>query len=270
MKKIGLFYLSKNVSNIESFLKIVQDAISSFEIDCQVIDGNNFETNNLQELELLITLGGDGTILHAANIIRQFCLPILAVSLGHLGFLAEITLDQCKESIAKILAQDFFYDTRKFLSSSNNSDETLFALNEFVLDGRRHRLVEMDVYVNDLFLTTYKADGLIVSTSTGSTAYNLSSGGPIIFPDVELLVLTPISPHSLTVRPLIVSGKDVLKINFREQDVVLLRDGQQQLLNSGEMRIQLSDETVKFIRFNRSGFMDGLVNKLNWNGKFHP
>lgn len=218
-----------------------------------------------EKIDFLIALGGDGTLLRAAVIARDRACPLLGISAGHLGFLAEITIDQLPDALARMAKNNYHLDSRRWLEV-HIEGETFWALNEVSIKGKHLSMIELDVSLGDIPLTTYKADGLIVSTSTGSTAYNLSAGGPIVSPDTEALIITPICPHTLTVRPLVLSPKETIIITPTGQ-VLASIDGREERSISRAITLRLADRTVSFVRLHPASFVSGLRNKLGWSGK---
>ena len=222
---------------------------------------------DIKNLKLIISIGGDGTILRAAALSMELSLPILGVSCGRLGFLAEIPLRDLHKALQRIGKKQYFYDKRNFLEIKHGRYKD-FALNEVAIHSMNTTMIECEVHLNKAYLTSYRADGLIVATSTGSTAYNLSAGGPIIFPDTEVMIITPICSHSLTVRPLVISAKDVLNIQPIKSDVSISVDGKPgQAIERERIKVSFSERSVIFIRFKPDSFIDGLRDKLNWSGK---
>ena len=171
------------------------------------------------QAELVIVLGGDGTMLSAARLVEPNCTPILGVNMGGLGFLTEVTLENLYDSLEKIFAQQFYLDHRlrlqAHISHLNGHEEQGTALNEIVISkGAIGRMIKTRIQVDKNFVTNLRSDAVIVSTPTGSTAYSMSSGGPILDPSLETLLLTPVSPHTLTHRPLLIPGHASLEINL--------------------------------------------------------
>ncbi len=259
--KIGLYrksnkqYLEKDIENIKDIVK-----------------SNGFEFTDIsqhrEKVDLILVLGGDGTILQAAMISLEMNAPMLCVSGGYLGFLAEIGLSGLSDALVKINKEEFFYDDRNLLSVKSKDKEYL-CLNEVVVKGDAFKLVDLDVYLNDNFLSSYKTDGVIIASSTGSTAYNLSAGGPIIFPDTEAIIITPVCSHSLTIRPLVVSAKDKIKVTSSDENCAFSVDGSPEVRESAlSLQVEISKKKVRFIRFDKYSFIKGLQHKLNWSGKF--
>lgn len=182
---------------------------------------------------MIIVLGGDGTLISVSRKIGDLKVPIFAVNLGSLGFLTEITRQELFPLLEDVLKGDFSLSSRMMLDISvmrgGQEARRFTVLNDIVINkGALARIIDMEAFVDDVYLTTFKADGLIISTPTGSTAYNLAAGGPIVYPGLSCLVISPICPHMLTNRPIIVSEDAVIRVEVKseEEDVVLTADGQ--------------------------------------------
>ncbi|AEF17225.1 MULTISPECIES: NAD(+)/NADH kinase [Thermoanaerobacterium] len=229
-------------------------------------------TEIFEKSDFIVALGGDGTILNVARQCASFSTPILGVNLGHLGFLAEVDAEDVVEAVEKIVNNEFFIDKRMMLEASiikeNMEAVNLIALNDIVVTrGSFSRMVKLKVFVNEQYVNTYLADGIIISSPTGSTAYSLSAGGPIVYPNLELFVITPICPHTLHSRSIIVSEKDKVKLVIvgENQDVMVTTDGQQGYkLNSGDtIYVKKSNRYTNLIRLKSMNFFDLLRSKLS-------
>lgn len=230
------------------------------------------------ELDLLIVLGGDGTILRSVRELTVCTAPLLSINRGTVGFLAELEYAEAEEFIPKFLRGEGIIDERNLLHvTATRGEQTLLsgiALNEAVIaQGTIARLVDLQTTVNGEALTTFHADGLIISTPTGSTAYNLSAGGPIVHPNLEATILTPINPHSFTQKPVVIRSDAVVQIQvqtkankYKDSDVILTLDGQVYagLLRGDTVRIVKDPRTVKFLRKSQDTFFATLRNKLKW------
>ncbi|PKM50032.1 MAG: NAD(+) kinase [Firmicutes bacterium HGW-Firmicutes-7] len=225
-----------------------------------------------------IVLGGDGTILHAARDLAAYNLPILGVNLGHLGFLAEVDAMDIFSTLNDLCSSRYTIEDRMMLHTTveeNNHVKRIgLALNDVVVSRASiSRMLGYSVFVNDELVNHYYADGIIVSTPTGSTAYNLSAGGPILAPSNEMIVITPICPHSLTARSLVISSKDQVRINFQhnrishENDLQITIDGQQviSITNDAEIVIEQSDVYTHLVKLNSVNFYSLLRKKLGSN-----
>lgn len=227
------------------------------------------------DLSCVFVLGGDGTFLSAVRWIGDMNIPIVGVKFGEVGFLAETTEDDLFQVSEKILKGQFSTEQRMRLLIKVIRDEEEIAsetvLNDVVINkGALARLAHIQTYVDDTFLTTYSADGLIISTPTGSTAYSLSAGGPIVHPAVPGIILTPICPFTLTNRPLIIPDTASIKIRFKEKssDIMVTFDGQLGLKINDEntIVIQKGFHPVNLITFPDQQYFDVLKAKLKWSG----
>lgn len=227
----------------------------------------------LREPGLVIVLGGDGTLLSAARAFGPTGTPILSVNLGFLGFLTEVRLSDLYSTLESWCAGCHDLDERAMLHAELWREDALHssydALNEIVVSkGDIARMGEFAVHLDGKLVARFRADGVIVSTPTGSTAYTLAANGPILTPDVDALVVTPICPHLLTLRPIVVRGD--ASLNVRVEGIpnlaLLTVDGQQAVeLNRGdELRCRRSTHTVKLVRLSESGFFEALRSKLSW------
>jgi len=222
--------------------------------------------------DLMIVLGGDGTLLSAARAIGRREIPMFPVNLGGLGFLTAITVDELYPELERAFAGEHRIARRKLITAevvrAGNTFATYDALNDAVITKSAiARMIDLDTHVDDQFVCAYKADGLIISTPTGSTAYSLSAGGPIIFPSVPAICITPICPHMLTNRPVIVPETSVIRIISRGvEDVFLTIDGQvgTPMLEGDVVVIRSANFSLPLIRPPRQMFFDVLRQKLKW------
>ena len=222
------------------------------------------------QCDMLIALGGDGTMLAAARMVGEHQIPILGVNLGKLGFLAEVSVEEMCACIDSIVRGDFRIEDRMVLTARTANDGKVFyALNEIVVDrGSSARVIELETFVNDEFLVTYAADGILVTTPTGSTAYSLASGGPIVTPGSAVITVNPISPHTLTARPVIVSDTSIVRVSVRSKAslVHITADGQ---IEAGyvppvEFTIRKAPFVVKLVKRKNNSYFGLLRAKLFW------
>jgi len=229
--------------------------------------------------DCLIVLGGDGTLLNAARLPCADGVPILAVNLGSLGFLTEVALDELYPALTEIVSGNFQLDERMMLQATLRKENEKkiearnVALNDAVINKEPFaRMVSLETYIDGEHVATYRSDGLIVATPSGSTAYSLSAGGPIVHPNLSAFILTPICPHTLTVRPHIVSAESRISIVVRSvhSDIMLTIDGQEafELCPNSVIEIEKASETVKLIRSRRTSYYEVLKTKLKWEGAF--
>ena len=231
-------------------------------------------TEIAQDADLVVVLGGDGTLIAATRLIGEREVPILAVNLGSLGFLTEITLNELYPSVERCLAGDFEVSERMMLMASvermGEVVELHRVLNDVVINkGALARIIDMETSVSGRYLTTFKADGLIVSTPTGSTGYSLSANGPIIHPELECISITPICPHTLTNRPLVMSADSriAIKLNYAtDESVFLTLDGQvgMKLLSGDVVQITRASHVTRLIQSRSKDYFEVLRTKLKW------
>jgi NAD+ kinase len=223
-----------------------------------------------QWCDIIIALGGDGTMLTAARIVGANGNPILGVNLGKLGFLAEVSVDEVTSCLDDITTGKYFIEDRIVLQTNASGDpQSYFTLNDVVIDkGSSPRVIDLETSVNGDYLVTYTADGLIIATPTGSTAYSLASGGPIVVPKSDVNVITPISPHTLSARPVIVPNDSTIKIKVAgsAKPVHMIADGQIEMFYDApaEFTIQRAPYTVKLIKRKKRNYFDLLRMKLMW------
>jgi len=227
-------------------------------------------------IDLLIVLGGDGTFLSATRQIAGEDIPVLGVNLGSLGFLTEVTLEELYPSLEQIFDKGFLEDPRQTLKSfiqrggERHAQPTV--LNDVTLHkGSLSKLINLDITINGQFVSSVRADGLIVSSATGSTGYSLSSGGPIVHPSVEAILLTPISPHMLTNRPIVVPSTAEVLVTLKTEDAgpVAMFDGQEVFeLKAGDvLHVTASEKRLRMIRSAKRNYYQVLRKKLKW-GEF--
>lgn len=224
--------------------------------------------------DVVVVFGGDGTLLDAAHTMSRYETPILGVNSGGLGFLTETTLDEVQESLGRILEDGYDVQHRMMVAARvrGRNDASLHALNDVVLSRfRLGRVIQLAAYVDGEFVTSYVCDGMIVSTPTGSTAYNLSANGPIVHPRMGSIILNPICPHTLTNRPLILPPGSRVQLEVEsDEECLLTADGQDRIgdLQDGDViELERSDRQVTLIRSPERDFYNILRTKLRWGGK---
>ncbi len=228
-----------------------------------------------QKAEVIISLGGDGTMLASARAVGKRGNPILGINLKSFGFLTGVTTMNLDRTLHRLLKKDFRVEKRMVLRAkiTDENEPYLYALNDVVIDkGGVARLILMHLYDDQEFICSYSADGLIASTPTGSTAYSLASGGPIINPRLNAIIVTPICPHTLASRPIIFLENDKLKVGVEftgDRDAVLTADGQVTApVKSGtSVVVEKAEHTINLIRFPESSFYDILRKKLHWGAR---
>jgi len=224
------------------------------------------------QVEALIVLGGDGTLLSMARAVGDLGVPILGVNLGVLGFLTATTLEEMLPALEALLAGGMAVEERMMLAArvvrSGQATGEYIALNDVVITkSAMSRIIDLAVSVDGRHATAYRADGLIISTPTGSTAYNLSAGGPILFPTMDAVVLTPIAPHTLSNRPIVLPGAQRIDVTLRvDQEVMLTMDGQVgvPLRERDVVEVQKARARIRLLRFAQKDFFSVLRTKLKW------
>ena len=223
--------------------------------------------------DLMITIGGDGTILKAVTFIRNLNIPILGINIGRLGFLATVQKTEIKEAVEALIQNEFSIKERELLKVDTNTDsddfkDLNFALNEVAINRKDSTsMIIINTFIDDEYLNSYWADGLIVATQTGSTGYSLSCGGPVITPSAKSLVITPIAPHNLNVRPLVIPNDSKIKLQVSgrsEQFLVSLDSRIITVEKHTEIYIQTADFKLKMIQFNNQTFLKTLREKMLW------
>ena len=247
----------------------IESKLNDNDLDYQLIES----ADDFVKLDFILTLGGDGTILSLARAVGDRGTPILGIHLGKLGFLAEVVLEDMFPRLDAVTAGDYNLQKRmviKCIVKNGNEPQIFYALNDIVVDrGKSHRLLNCELLANDDFVAKYNADGLIVATPTGSTAYSLASGGPIVMPTFGSMVVTPICPHTLTLRPIVFPDDQILEISFPEdgeKDMALVVDGQvnEYLKSIAKVVIQKAPYKINMVNFTDSNYFNTLRTKLGW------
>jgi NAD+ kinase len=238
---------------------------------CGCLDNPHAREDVPDGCDMVVVMGGDGTLLSAARAIRGREIPLFAVNLGGLGFLTAITKEELMPELARALNGGHTIAKRKLLRvevvRGGEKVACYEALNDVVITKAAiARMIDIETLVDDMFVCSYKADGLIISTPTGSTAYSLSAGGPIIYPSVEAFCITPICPHTLTNRPLVVSSESVITIICKSESSFLTIDGQVgEPVDSGDcVECRISHHSLHLVRPPNQMFFDVLRQKLKW------
>ncbi|MDG2287882.1 MAG: NAD(+)/NADH kinase [Candidatus Marinimicrobia bacterium] len=232
---------------------------------------NFYDSTTPPNVDFLLCLGGDGTLIAGVRIFSKPTIPVLGVHIGGLGFLAQITPKELTEKLDMIKDDDFTTQERLVLNAKiSNNDHSYFAINDFVVQNETaYRVTSLSLYIDGKHVSDYKSDGIIISTPTGSTAYSLSSGGPIVQPDVFSIVVTPIAPHSLTSRPLVLPADVNIEFRFNgdsEKELKLIADGQniENFTNNSTVKIFQAQHHLKFITFEDYDYYQTLKTKMVW------
>ena len=267
LKKEGALEHSRNIIKIlteNGHTVAVHTAISSLFSGALSLESHE---ELAKECDLIITVGGDGTIIHAAKHVVKYDVPILGVNLGRVGYLAGVEPDDIA-IIPDMIKGKAITEKRMMLSVKiNDSGKEYYALNEGVISGELSRILDYDISVNDTKAYLYRADGLIVATPTGSTAYSLSAGGPVVDPDMRCITFTPICPYSLFNRSIVCGGNSSVTVRIlpgTSGRVLLTLDGDTtvSLKENDKLTFSVSEKTVKLLRYGDSSFFDTLNQKL--------
>jgi len=272
-KKVDIF--TKQSEEAKKFSKELKALLESKNLQSNIFENlSDLEKEeNLKGTDLLVVVGGDGSLLITARRVAKFQIPIIGVNLGRLGFLTEINEDDAFEELETILSKPLCISKRMMLRVNlfREGNKILEAdvLNDVVINKAvLARIVDVSVYVGDRYITTYNGDGIIVSTPNGSTAYALSAGGPIVYPMMEVFVLVPICPHTLTDRPIILPTLEPITIKMvsKEKDAWLTLDGQEgtQIFYGDEIVVKQSPYYAHIVRTPYKNYFDILREKLNW------
>ncbi len=223
------------------------------------------------DVDFVISIGGDGTLLETVTHIRKKEIPVLGINVGRLGFLATVSQDQITTAISALFEEQYSYDHRTLIETHGTAGipaELNFALNELtVIKKDTSTMIVAHAYLDDRYLNSYWADGLIISTPTGSTGYSLSCGGPVVSPQSSNLIITPISPHNLTVRPLVVSDQSqiTIRVESRSDSYLIALDSRSYPVTTEEpFQLRKAPFQVKLIKFEGNDFLETLRQKLNW------
>lgn len=270
IEKKESFTIAKEISKFLSKKKIkvvAEDSIAK-SIDAQPLSSINF-----MEIKFLVSLGGDGTILKLTHDYLDSHAPIIGVNIGVIGFMADIPLSDLYPSLQDILDNKYTVEKRIMLEVRTPSNKVFYAANEAVIHRTmNHKLIKLSVSSGSKHLGTFTADGLIVSTPNGSTAYSLSAGGPILSPELDAIVLTPICPHTVSVRPIVLNASHEIQIQYLnnfEHPIELRTDGIDYcpIQTSEFVKIRKSEKTFKLVKLERHDYFSTLNSKLGWSGQ---
>ena len=273
MKSIGInINTSKDEKGkiLENIIELIRKKLGNIEIkiyyDCR---GLNSDKN--PGIDMLVSLGGDGTMLNSAREVSKFKIPILGVNIGTLGFLTAVEILDFEMALDAISKDNYSVEERMMLNCvvKQNNREELRALNDIVISkSTLSRIVRYDIEINNIFYSSFKGDGIIISTPTGSTAYSLSAGGPIIYPTLDLISITPICPHTQGMRTMIFKASDKIKINIKigNEKIYITSDGQQSLQLKEGAEINITEDCFKcyIIRLDGYDYFDILRKKIMW------
>lgn len=275
MKKVCVIANAGKKSAVET-ADFVKAFFEQRQISCPVLledfsERNAYEDSGMEGVECAVVLGGDGTLIRAAGKLAEKKIPVLGINHGTLGFLTGAESAAAKDVLEVLLAEEYRVEERMMLEASAGELVLGTALNDVVITRNGFsRIISVSIFVNGQPVCNYRGDGVIVATPTGSTGYNLSAGGPVVAPTTELFLITPICPHSLGARSILISGEDELLLVVREEkktqdeEAILTLDGQRikELAAEDEIVIRKSEKKAYFIQLNHHSFFDALHRKL--------
>jgi NAD+ kinase len=279
MRRIGVVAKKGEPEAIEAvreLLRLLEGRGSEFFVESEVasvLKIKGYQRKDIPSMaDIIIVFGGDGTLLGVARLVGNLGIPILGVNLGGLGFITELSRDEVRGNIEMIFSEKCCFEERIMLSADVYRERKRIvqhnALNDVVLNkSALSRMVELDININKQYISTIRADGLIISTPTGSTAHSLSAGGPILYPTLESFLMTPICPHTLTSRPIVLPDIFTLEIKIKSgEDVYLTLDGQAgfPLKIDDSVRIKKADYKTKFLLLHDRDYFKILRTKLKW------
>lgn len=219
----------------------------------------------------MVSLGGDGTLLDTITLVRNKNIPVVGINFGRLGFLASIGRDEMGEAVKALARRSFIIDKRTLIHLDSNLalfDDAPYALNEFAIHKQDVApMIKIHTYLNGELLNTYWADGLILATPTGSTGYSLSCAGPVVFPEACGMVLTPIAPHNLNVRPIVIPDNTIVsfEVESRSDQIICALDSRREIVDKNiQLAVRKESFMLSLVRLNENNFLQTLRNKLSW------
>ncbi len=271
----------KDISNLFSYLGkqgkevIIYQPFRDFLVSKSILTEQTGELFNTHEditgnADIMLSLGGDGTFLEAVSIVQDYGIPIVGINTGRLGFLADVSSDQIETSLSAIFREEYTIENRSLVQlelQGAKLDGFCCALNEVSVQKRHASMITIHTYLDDVYLNSYWADGLIISTPTGSTAYSMSVGGPILTPDSRNFIISPMSPHNLPIRPLVLPDENTIRIEVesREDSYLVTLDSRTEVMEgSVKLLLRRAGFTVKTLRIKGATFYNTLRNKLMW------
>lgn len=258
-------------SEICRFLSSRGVEVVSDDLDASQIGSKPISSIDPKLISIIISLGGDGTILRLVHQYGHLNAAILGVNLGHLGFMADVQLDDLHVSLQHLIEGSYHIEDRLMLDGITPSGSRCLVVNDIVIHrGGNPALIEMDFFVNEKYLNTFEADGVVISTPNGSTAYSLAAGGPILSPSLEAIVITPICPHTISNRPIVLTSEERIQVEcLNGEGVPIYADGRNvhELKKGGRFFIQKSDKKFKSVNLLGRDYFATLRSKLGWAGK---
>lgn len=240
--------------------------------EAEILGALPLSSINIKDITFVITLGGDGTILRFLHTYPELTAPVVGINLGGLGFMADVPLSDIYPCLQSLLKGNYTVDERIMMAGTTHAGESTFALNDIVIHrGQIPSLIELVIHVDGEYLNTFSADGIIIATPNGSTAYSLAAGGPILTPKVEAFVLTPICPHTISNRPIVLLPNHTIQIQYisENEPIEIIFDGLHyfRMSNSETFYITLSEKKFNLVNLPQYDYFSTLRKKLGWTGK---
>lgn len=268
MNRVIGFVLHSDSSSVMPVFVSLSSALSAEGIDSFVVDESS-EHALIAECELVVVLGGDGTMLKAIDFVHPLSVPLIGINFGHVGFLAEADVDDVQEVVSAIVNSRWFAESRVSLSieviRENSMTYGTFALNDVSVEKNNNQLMaSLAISVDDHPLMAWSGDGIVVSTPTGSTAYAFSAGGPVIWPTADVILAVPLSAHALFARPIVIAPDSVIEVTIANPSASLTADGRRRfdLLLGDRVRVSRNDTPITFARIHQTSFTERLVAKF--------
>ncbi len=264
---------SKNLAiGIQEFLSSHGVTVVAEDEEARIIHATPISSVDPEKIQFLISMGGDGTMLRLAHKYEHLDAPMLGINLGHLGFMADVPIADIYPSLQDLINGSYKIHERVRIQGETLQGDRCFAVNDIVVHRAKNpSLVEIGIHIDGVYLNTFEADGIIIATPNGSTAYSLAAGGPIISPDLEALVLTPISPHTISNRPIVLTANQEIQIQYLSDydPVEVSADGlvHHHLQTGDVFRITRHPKNFKLLSLPRRDYFSTLREKLGWSGK---
>ncbi len=270
-RKLQSFDLARDIAK---FLKSKNVTVVAEDEKAHLLDVEKISAVDKQDIKFLISMGGDGTILRLSHRYSEIDAAIVGINLGYLGFMADIPISDIYPSMQDLLDGAYVIENRTILEATDVHGKKFYAANDFVIHrGAYQSLVELSLHVDGKYLNTFTADGLIVATPNGSTAYSLAAGGPILSPELDSIVITPICAHTISNRPFVLKSDHKIEIQYLSTNpsIEMHNDGVDTcIIETGDsITITKSKQKFKLVNLNRHDYFNTLRTKLGWSGKLH-
>ncbi|MBA3957685.1 MAG: NAD(+)/NADH kinase [Parachlamydiaceae bacterium] len=260
-------------TDVCKFLRNQGVTVVAEDATAHLIGAEAFSSIDVSRVDYMISMGGDGTILRAFHAYPELNAPILGINLGSLGFMADIKIEEIYPCLENLLSGKFNIQDRMMIQGNTAKQKTCFAINDITVHRAQNpSLINLEIFVDGVYLNTFSADGIIISTPNGSTAYSLAAGGPILTPELQALVLTPICPHTISNRPIVLMPKKELQVRYiceqEREPIEVAYDGFSHFpMSEGVLYVQQARRTFRLINMENYDYFATLRSKLGWTGK---